>query len=242
MQAAGAKTSMFDQWWRLAGVAGIVWIVLFIVGGIGIQGDTPDTTQTVAEMRDYFSTDSGSYLVGDFITTIAFVFFFLPFIIGLRWVLGSVEDGPPILSWIMVGAAFVATALAGAASAFEGGAALAFKNNIQMDDSTLQTLVYLDAFGFTAAQTVAALMLFAAGALVLRTGVVWRWTGIIAIVAAVLMLVGSAWPIDGDGDGPLAVAGFIGFPLWGLWGLTTSIALIMRKGPPPSTERAMAPR
>ncbi|MEO8457513.1 MAG: hypothetical protein ABI559_06850 [Chloroflexota bacterium] len=232
--------SSIPQWWRLAGVAGIFWFVLFFVGAFVIQGDSPDSTQTLAEIKSYWASDSGKYLVSDFMISLGFVFGFVPFVVGLRWVLGSAEDGPPILSWTMMAAGLILTALGGAAGAFEGALAVASKNNISLDDSTTQALVLASSYTFATGQLAIALFIAAPGLLVARTGVIWRWSGFIALLSAPLLVIGAAWPIDGDEHGVFGAFGFFGFALFGIWVLITSIALIMRKEPPPSTERAMA--
>jgi hypothetical protein len=240
MQAPASGMSSIPQWWRIAGVAGIFWIVMFIVGGVFLQGDTPDSTKTIAEMRSYFATDSGKYLVGDYIITLGFVFGLVPFVVGLRWVLGSTEDGPPFLSWIMVAGGVILTALGGATTFALGSLAIAAKNNVQLDDSTIQVLVLASAYSFATGQIAIALFVGSAGLLVARSGIIWRWSGYIALLAAVGLVIGGAWPIDGDEHSIVSAFGLFGFAGVGIWALITSIALIVRKEPPPSTERVMA--
>jgi hypothetical protein len=234
MQAQTGGSGITGQWWRLAGVAGIVWLVLFIAGAFVIQGDSPDSTQTIAEIKSYWANDAGKYLVSDFIISVSFVFFFVPFFVGLRWFLGSTEDGPPVLSWIMtVGGVGILT-LGGAAGGFEGSLAVAAKNNVQIDDSTTMALVLASSYAFAVGQLVIALFLASAGLLVVRSGIIWRWSGFIALIGVPLLIVGAAWPIDGDEHGVFGAGGLFGFLCLLIWTLITCIALIMRKEPPPA--------
>lgn len=239
MQAQATSGSL-PQWWRLAGASGICWLVLFIVGAFVIQGDSPDSTQTIAEIKSYWASDAGKYLASDFIISVAFVFFFVPFFVGLRWVLGSTEDGPPFLSWIMTVGGIAILCLGGAAGGFEGSLAVAAKNNITIDDSTTLALVLASSYAFAVGQLAIALFLGSAGLLVVRSGIIWRWSGFIALIGAPFLIVGAAWPIDGDEHGVFGGIGLFGFLFVMIWILITSIALIMRKEPPPSTERVMA--
>jgi hypothetical protein len=75
---------------------------------------------------------------------------------------------------------------------------------------------------------------------ILRTGILWRWLGGLGLLAALLLVIGAAWPIDGDEMGAVAAPGFFGLIVVNVWSLIVSIALIMRKEPPLSTERKMA--
>lgn len=234
MQAQTGSSGITGQWWRLAGVAGIVWLVLFIVGAFVIQGDSPDSTQTIAEIKSYWASDAGKYLVSDFIISVSFVFFFVPFFVGLRWFLGTTEDGPPVLSWIMMVGGVAILTLGGAAGGFEGSLAVAAKNNVQIDDSTTMALVLASSYAFAVGQLAIALFLASAGMLVVRSGIIWRWSGCIALIGAALLLVGAAWPIDGDENGAFGAAGLFGFLCLLIWTLITCIALIMRKEPPPA--------
>src|SRR3972149_8157913 len=83
----------FDKWWRVGGVAGILFLIMFIVG-IVVRGEPPTFDDPVDEIRDWFTDNGEQYLIGDYLTTLAFVFFFLPFLASLRGLLASAEGGP----------------------------------------------------------------------------------------------------------------------------------------------------
>jgi len=121
-----------------------------------------------------------------------------------------------------------------------GALAVAAKNNYQLDDSTVRALVVMNSYAFTVLQFTVALFIGSASVVILRTGILWRWLGGLGLLAALLLVIGAAWPIDGDEMGAVAAPGFFGLIVVNVWSLIVSIALIMRKEPPLSTERKMA--
>ena len=73
---------------------------------------------------------------------------------------------------------------------------------------------------------------------VLRTRILWRWLPLLGFVAAVLLVIGASWPIDGNEEGALATPGFIGAPLTLLFVVLSSINMLMLKEEPAPTERS----
>jgi hypothetical protein len=43
------------RWWRLAGLFGLGWFVLFAVGAIVLQGEPPAYDASVADVRQFFT-------------------------------------------------------------------------------------------------------------------------------------------------------------------------------------------
>ena len=84
---------LFAQWWRIGGICGIVLVVLFVVGAIVLQGDTPTYDQSAAEIREFWADDGQRYLIGDYLIGIGFVIFFLAFLSALRGLLGGLRRG-----------------------------------------------------------------------------------------------------------------------------------------------------
>jgi hypothetical protein len=225
-------SGLTNQWWRLTGAAGIGWIVLFFLGAFFLQGDSPTDSDSIQDIRQYFADNATQYAVGDFLIAIGFIFFFLTFAVGLRWVLGPTEKGAPILSWLATIGAVSATIIGGLSGVPFGALTLAEKNGYQLDDSTVRALVLLDAYAFNLLGFAAALFVGAASAVMVRAGKAWTWLGTLGLISAVLMVAGAAWPIDGDSMGAVAAPGFIGMLLLLLWVIITSIALVVRRTPP----------
>ena len=68
----------------------------------------------------------------------------------------------------------------------------------------------MSTYAFTGFSLTMGLFVASASLVVLRTGVLWRWLAALGFIAAVLLVVGAAWPIDGDEEGALAILGFTG--------------------------------
>jgi hypothetical protein len=232
--------ALWRQWWRVGGIFGIGFVILFIIGPILLTGDTPMRDDSIEDIRKYFADDGEMYLVGDYIAGIAFVFFFLPYLVTLRWVLGSGEGWPPIWSWLTVIGGVTFVVIGGTQAVFFGALAISEGNPEVIDDAGVRLLMEMSTYAFTGFSFTLALFVASASLVVLRTGVLWRWLAGLGFLAAVLQIVGAAWPIDGDEEGALAILGFIGAPLTLLWILISSIQMIMMKEEPAPTERAAA--
>jgi hypothetical protein len=228
---------LWRQWWRVGGVFGIGFVVLFIIGPIILTGETPSRNDSIEEIRAFFQDDGQRYLVGDYLGGIAFLFFFLPYVVTLRWVLGSGEGWPPIWSWLTV-VGGVCLVLIGGASAVAFGTLAISADNPEIEDTSVRLLMEMSTYSFTGIGFTMALFVASASLVILRTGVLWRWLAAIGLIAAVLLLIGAAWPIDGDEEGAIAIAGFIGAPIAALFVLLSSINMLMLKEEPAATERA----
>ena len=230
--------ALFKQWWRIGGAFGIGFVILFIAG-IVAQGDIPMRGDSIEEVRAYFQDDGDMYLVGDYLTGIAIVFLFLPYLVTLRWVLGSGEGWPPIWSWLTVVGGVTMVALGGAGSMTFGTLALS-ADNPEIDDSSVRLLMEMNSYAFTLFSFGMALFVGSASLVILRTGVIWRWLAGLGLLAALLLVIGAAWPIDGDEEGAIAILGFIGAPATMLFIIISSINMIIRSEEPTPTERASA--
>jgi len=216
-----------------------MFAVLFIIGPLFLTGDSPSRDDSIEEIRAFFQDDGDMYLLGDYIGGIAFVLFFLPYLVTLRWVLGSGEGWPAIGSWLTVIGGFGMVILGGASAVSYGTLAIS-ADNAEIDDSSVRLLMEMNVYAFTGFSLFMSLFMAAASLVVLKTGVLWRWLAGIGLLAALLLVVGASWPIDGDDEGALAIAGFIGAPLTLLWIILSSINLLLMKEEPVSAERAAA--
>ena len=230
----GASTpalGLLNQWWRVGGAAGIAFIVLFVVGAIVLQGDSPMSTDSSSEIREYYVDNGQRYLTGDFIAGLGFVFGFIPFVAALRALLARAEGAPAIWSRAALIGAVLGTVFGGVAAVFSGALALGAASTA--DDSTVQALVKLRDHGFSAVTLTFALFVIASALVIVRTGVLWRWLGWAGLVDGVALVVGSAWTIDGDPEGLLSFIGFIALIVLMLWVLAVSIAMLRLPGATP---------
>jgi hypothetical protein len=222
--AQEATPAVAWQWQRITGAFGLAWIVLFALGGIALQGQPPAYDAPIGEIRDFFGAHGGSYLWGDYIAGLAFVLCLLPFVVGLRSVLGAAEGGPQIGSrLVLIGG--VATVIVGdAPTAFLD--ALALGGADDFSDATIRLLLQLDAVAIAAIGLPMALTVIAAGTVIWRTGVLPRWLAAVAALSALLNIVGASFVAADDADGPLFFTRFAGLIAFAVFVAASSVSLI----------------
>jgi hypothetical protein len=223
------------NWQRTTGAFGIGWIVLFALGGIALQGQPPAYDAPINEVRDFFVTHGDRYLWGDYIAGLAFVLCLLPFVVGLRSVLGAAEGGPQIASrLVLVGG--VATVVVGdAATAFLDALAL-HGEPAELPDTTVRLLLELDAVAIAAIGLPMALTAIAAAAVIWRSLVFPRWIAPVAASSGFLHIVGATFVAAGDAEGPLFFIRFAGLITFAIFVAASSVSLIRSPavGPPNS--------
>jgi hypothetical protein len=200
--AASTLAAATPTWRRMTGVFGLAWIVLFAVGGIALQGEPLAYDAPVSEARDFFATHTGRYLWGDYIAGLGFVLCLLPFVVGLRSLLGTAEGGVQMASrLVLVGG--VATVIVGdAATAFLDALAVG-STPAELPDSTIRLLLVLDAVAIAAIGLPMALTAIGAATVIWRTGVLPRWLAPLAAASGILSIVGAAFVAADDAEGPL---------------------------------------
>jgi hypothetical protein len=221
------------RWWRLAGLFGLGWFVLFAVGAIVLQGEPPAYDASVAEVRQFFTDNGTKFLLGDYLAGLAFLLLFLPFVVGLRSLLGAAEGGPQIASrLVLVGG--LATVLVGdTATVFQDTLALGAANP-EFQDATVRAFLYANAPAIAAIGLPAALFTLAASLVIWTTAVLWRWLAVVGVLAGVLLAVGAAFPVAGDPTGPLWTIRFLSFIGLLVFVVSVSIAMLLRAEPPAS--------
>ena len=231
MTVRSGAASWLDQWWRVGGAAGILYLILFIIGAIILQSDTPMSDDSAADIRKYFVDHPHKYIVGDFLIGLSFVFLFLPFASSLRAFLGRAEGSSAVWSRLVFGGALLFTAVGAATSGLQGGLAYSAANFT--DDNILKTVVNANYYTFTTAVPfLAGLTVLSASIVVLRTGALWRWLGVLGILFTVAAVISTLAVLNDDPEGPLGILGFINFIVFGVWILITSAGLLMKQAPP----------
>ena len=133
---------MTDKWWRISGAFGLEWFVLFAVGAIILQGEPPPFNQPAAEAREFFAARGGRYLVGDYLAGLAFIFGLLPFVVGLRSLLGRAEGGLQVGSRLLLVAGVTTVVVGDAATVFTDAMALA-GGGAELNDATIHWLAVI---------------------------------------------------------------------------------------------------
>ena len=229
--AGETAEGLWANWWRMGGVAGILFLALFIVGII-VEGDLPAFDEPVEKAQAWLTDNGQQYLAGDYLIGLAFVLFFLPFLSSLRGVLASAEGGAAVWSRVAFTGGLLFLIMGATASVFLGALAFSFGVVEEGDEATIRTLQYLDFYAFTGAFLALTPFFLASSLVIWQTGVLWRWLALLGIPVAVLAAISSAAYFESDPEGTLAGIGFIAGPLAGIWVLLVSVAMILKREPP----------
>ena len=217
---------MTGNGWRISGASGILFLVAFIVG-VAFQGDVADYKDSGDKIVAWYEDNADQFLIGDFITGLAFILFYFPFLAGLYARLRQVDAEPPI---------FARTALAGglllpvaglAGGIFQTGLAL-LKGDASPEVAQFASAAAFHSFA--AVEGLAAVLMGAASFVILTRGGMWKWLGWLGAVAAVLGVISTASSIDGDPDGPIASLGFLSSLLFAIWLVAASVTLWRLEG------------
>jgi hypothetical protein len=206
---------------RLGAAAGLAYVVLVVIGNDVINaGNSPDFTASPQAIAAYLASHppTTATYVGGFVELIGLLCL-LAFIARLYGVLRRAEGGDGFLSVTALGAGLVSVAIkVGSAPAMLEAFNRAREG---MDPQLTAALVDMNGFAFMLTLALDALMLAAAGAVVLRTAVLPRWLGVTAVGLAPLLLVTVAGAARIP---PLAML------LALLWIAAVSVVLIRRSG------------
>lgn len=198
-------------WERLAALAGIVGVVLWIVSVVISEGtDLPDDDDPSGILA-WFQGESSAILAASFLFMLGSIFFLI-FVGALRARLVAFEGGGAFLTAITFGAGlgvgFFTLLIPGPNLA----GALA---EDELTPEAAQALVIVDDAFFVAAELSAALMLAAAAFGILRYGALPKWLGWVGLLIALVLLIPPVgW-----------AALLVGVPLWTL---VASVLLWMR--------------
>jgi hypothetical protein len=198
-------------WERWAGVAGIVFVVLYVVGFV-IGGEPPDTdADLVAHYSD--SGERAKEMAAFFLIATAALAFVL-FASGLRARLVG-TDVPRTLAAIAWAGGIAYATLALAGNAISRATAAAAGDELFTLEPNAQRLFETAGFLLFVSAAFAAMLLVGAVAVgALRYAVLPRWLGWTSVGAAVLL--------------PTAI-GFIGFLVLFAWALAAGVALAARR-------------
>jgi hypothetical protein len=198
---------------RTAAIAGLTFTVLYLLHRL-LQGTGPDSSATAA-VADYNLAHRSALLASEVAVGLALLSFigFLATLVPIVWRAGqeTLAVAVGISGGVFVALGFVSTAaetaLIGVADSDQPAAVLA------LDQLQGRTPVV-----WTIAALVAVLSLA-----ILRTGLVWRWLGVLGLVAAVIFLLGSVFSVLGRT--PEGSSSLLGVGLFIVWMLALSVGL-----------------
>jgi hypothetical protein len=209
------------RWERFNPLAGVVAVVLWIVGTFLLEKtDRPDG-KSAAAMADWVAANDTAILVGAVIFGFGGLFF-VWFLGALRTRLIASEGGPGQLTAIAFGSGLITAAMMVCTYLPHAKAAVDHKN---MTDSAVESVVQVgDAF-FAGVELFAIPFFLAVGLVAWRTRALPRWlTWITLLLALLLAIIPIGW------------AGvYVGLPLWTL---ITSIFLFRAEGAGPRSAPA----
>ena len=209
---------------RPLALSGVVFAVLFLIGWFASGGDAPDYGAADQDWTNWADDNQWKSRIAAFAMLLA-GFVFLHFAATIRTVLGSAERaarGSVELARVAFGGAI--TGMAGMPMAIviissattEGADAIPAETRAIASASAGPFL--LSAMGFAA-------LLLAAGLLTLRSDVLARWTGVVALIGAVSFLIAFAAVLSGLGEDSIFGFGFFpGVLALVIWSIATSVA------------------
>ncbi len=218
------------QWWSLGGIAAILFVVVFVVG-VALQAGPPLADDPVDEIRRDWVEGGQQYLVASYVLGLGFVFFYIPFMLVLRALLGRAEGGIELWSRASLVGAFT-TLLWGTWSGMFWGA-LAFGDfAATASDETLRTLSVLDYYAVSGTPLAFAVFVGATSIVIARTRVLWRWLAYLGAIEVLLALLAPLSIFSAETDSFFDVVFLIAFLGFTLWILLVGIAMVSKRDEP----------
>lgn len=206
------------RWTGAFGIAsGILFLLVFVIyAGIGFTPRAEDT----ASFTDYVARNNGSLLTISLAYALSAVCF-LVFLAGLRQLIRQARPDYEVVSGLVFGAGLVDTALGLVGFILIGGAIMDTINH-KPDPTLVSTLGEGTTLAFGGIGLITlALFLASVGYGIVGTGVLPRWTGWVAYVAAILNLVAVPAVYAGSGpnafytaDGYVTILGDLAYLVW----------------------------
>jgi uncharacterized protein DUF4386 len=185
---------------RYSPAAGLLAVVLWIVGIIAVSHNQPSDHATDQQILEYVKDQSNSILLGGWLFMIGCLCF-LWFASSLRTKLWTAEGSPGQFSTLAFTGAVAAAIFAMAVPGPDIAAAI---DKDDISAATAGTLHRLSDAFFVGAELAAILLLVAVAVVVLRTRVLPSWWAYFGILLAIVLVIG-----------PIGWAGLIfGMPVW----------------------------
>lgn len=203
----------------LAPLTGVAFVAVVIIG-FSIAGEPPDAKSSPEEIVSYYVDNTDSIRIGALLGALAGLLFIF-FANHLRRVLNAAGDAP-LSATVLVGASVMAVGVA-----IDSTILLAIAETADdIEATSVQTLQALWDNDFLPLALGLLVFLISAGISILRTGVLPRWLGWVALALVVL------------GFTPIGFAAFLGC---GIWIVVVSVILALRaRRAPASTPAASA--
>lgn len=213
------------MWNRIAGFAGIAFVVLFLALALGISASAPVFTDGADELRSWFADNQGPVAFFTWIAPLVFGFLQLVFAVGLLRRLEEDDTSGGILPRL---------SFAGAVAGFGAGivgmslfAVMTLEPVRAASDDVLLILSALDSVVFFVLMPwTSAMFVIFASVLMLQTRAMPSWLAGLGCFAGVVSVIGGTWLFSGDPDGGVAGLGLIGGLAQFFWTAIASVFLI----------------
>jgi hypothetical protein len=183
---------------RLAGISGLLFLVLFIPSFLTAP-DSPTSTTTHQDVLNYFNTRQGEILTQNGLLLIFAGFFFLLFLGVLHSVLQSVEGAGYGFSSVVLagGLLFLALMLGGAAFEIVHPATQVRFQNFRADAQLGFLSLALSGWMYRFAFAGMAALIAATSLVALRTGILPKWLAWAGFATAIVALTRYVGPLGG---------------------------------------------
>jgi hypothetical protein len=214
--------SAVTQWWRVSGIAGLLFVVLsFIAAGMNVQ--PPSYDQDAAVIATWFAENGPWFRTGHFAAGLAFLLFYFPFFAGFCERLREAEGSPAIWSRVAWAGAIISPAAGTASGAFIMGVAL-LEGGVSPEVASFAMAANL--YAYVVSGAFGGVVMTSAAVVILRTGVFPRWLGWTGAVIGVAAISSTAALVENDPQGLFASINGFAWLAYFLWIAAISIGLI----------------
>lgn len=219
---------MLGKWWRLGGLLGIAFVVVWIPAYLS-KGVTPVYDNPIDETRTWWQDHCLRYLLAQYVVILAGMIFLLPYMVAFTSVLGRAEGSVRLWSRVSLigGVFFIATQLAAGAA----WTALAVGADTLSDDG-MRTLMYLDVGAYQVPGFGFGVFVAAASLVIATTGALPRWIGYLGLPLGVALLLAPLNVVDNGSEGFFDWVSFLSFHLANVWILATAVTMARRRDEP----------
>ena len=227
---------MVGSWWRLGGMLGIAFVVVWLLKMVG-TGVTPPYDDPIGEIREYWEDDGRRYLVVQYFGLLSGVIFLLPYMVALTTLLGRAEAGARLWSRVSLagGVCFVAITIA----INSIWTALALGADAISDDG-MRTLMYLDAAAFYIGIFPLAVFVSAGSLVIVATGAMRKWLGYVGLADGIALFTAPLVVLENHSESPLGIFYFLTLVVGTAWVVATGVAMLRLREEP--VDAAEGPR
>ncbi|HXG76552.1 MAG TPA: hypothetical protein VNJ53_08280 [Gaiellaceae bacterium] len=223
------------DWDRWAPLTGIVFVALIVVTFFVPAASPPSAEDPASDVVAWFADHETALLTSGYLSGLALVFFV--------WFLGSLQrrltdGGEPRIAVVAFGGGLVLAGIAVIGNAISQY--LAWGLARELDEETVRAL-WLLGFGGLAYAFPLVVLVEATALAALRSKVFPQWYGALGFLAGLWYAIGGAAYANDGFFSPTGAYGFIGFLVFLVWVLLTSILMLVpREAEQPAARTAAA--